>query len=194
LTFVFRSRSAGYALALAGAALLALAVATPAGARLTIKASERRGVVAMGKFHPRRSATLRSAIRAFGKPTGRRVQTGGNSCRVRWRRLGLIIQFANFGIAGQERTACDDDVGLAQTATIKGRRVRRWRTGRGLRGGDTRDRLEDLYPNAEQHGRRWWLVSAESPFGTGGRYAILAAGVTRGRVRDFHLSIGAAGE
>jgi len=28
----------------------------------------------------------------------------------------------------------------------------------------------------------------------GGRYAILAAGVTRGRVRDFHLSIGAAGE
>jgi len=174
--------------------LVALVIATPAPARLTIKASEERGVAAMGKFHPRRSPTLRSAIRAFGRPNGRRVQSGGNACRVRWRRLGLIIQFANFGIAGRERTACDADVGLAQNATIKGRRVRRWRTGRGLRGGDRRARLEDLYPDAEQHGRRWWIVSADSPFGTGGRYAILAAGVTRGRVRDFHLAIGAAGE
>src|SRR4051794_40414427 len=134
--------------------------ATEARARLTIKASEARGVVAMGRFRPRRSPTLRSAIRAFGRSSSRHLRQG--ACRVRWRRLGLIIQFANFG--GHQHTTCDADVGLAQSATIKGHRVRRWRTGRGLRGGDSRDDLLDLYPDAEQHGRRWWIVSADSPF------------------------------
>jgi hypothetical protein len=86
------------------------------------------------------------------------------------------MQFANFGFDPRGRTACNADVGLAQSATIKGRRVRRWRTGRGLRGGDRRSRLLDAYPDAEQHGRRWWLVSAESPFGEGGRVCGLRAG------------------
>jgi hypothetical protein len=182
------------AVPLVALAVLAVGPATPATARLTIKASETRGVTKMGKFHPSRSATLRSAVRAFGKTSSRRVRNGGNACKVHWRRLGLTIQFANFGITGVERTACSADVGLAQSATIKGRHVRRWRTGLGLRGGDTRGDLLNLYADAEQHGRRWWIVSAYSPFGDGGRYAVLAAGVTRGRVRDFHLWIGAAGE
>ena len=104
------------------------------------------------------------------------------------------MHFANYGGRPRGSTACDADVGLAQTATIKGRHVRRWRTGRGLRGGDRRTRLENLYPRAEQHGRRWWLVTGYSCIGECGDYAILAAGVTHGRVRDFHLAIGAAGD
>jgi hypothetical protein len=190
---VIKARLAVCSLALAGSALIALTAAAPASARLTVRASESRGVVAMGKFHPRRSPTLRSAIWAFGRPTSRRHQSGANGCRVWWPRLGLIIHFASFGHP-RGVTACNARVGLAQTATIKGRRVGRWRTSRGLRGGDSRERLQDLYPNAEQHGSRWWLVSAYSPIGTGGYYAVLAAGVTRGRVADFHLWIGAAGD
>jgi hypothetical protein len=72
--------------------------------------------------------------------------------------------------------------------------VRRWETGRGLRGGDDAIWIQDLYPNAERHGRRWWLITGYSPFGDGGYYAKFAAGVTRGVVRDFHIVIGAAGE
>lgn len=181
-------------LLLAAAVVLALAFdAAAASARLTIKFNHQTGVTAMGKFHPRRAPSLRSAIRAFGRPTARR-KLGKSVCKVRWSRLSLRITFAYFGLPPRGKTACSPSVGLAQNATIRGKHVGRWGTKRGLHGGSSLDRLLELYPGAEQHGRRWWLAKAISPFGDEEEYALFAVGVTNGYVRDFHIPIGAAGE
>jgi hypothetical protein len=102
-------------------------------------------------------------------------------------RTGLRITFANFGVG----SACDRDLGRSQTARAYGGR---WRTKRGLKVGARLRRLRRVYPHASRHGRSWWLVTAVSPFGEGGRYPVLAATVRGGHVRSFTLRIGAAGE
>ena len=66
-----------------------------------------------------------------------------------------------------------------------------------------RDRASDLHPGAswfdgdESHDAGFWLRSAESPFGDGGDYPVLAAYLRHGasgRIASFSGWIGSAGE
>ncbi|HEX8105441.1 MAG TPA: hypothetical protein VF533_22695 [Solirubrobacteraceae bacterium] len=139
--------------------------------------------------------TIGAAVGAFGRPSSRFEKGGG--CILKWRRLGLRIEFWNFGGWRPDQTICSDEVGLAQAFRAKGRRFRSWR---GLRVGMTEDRLLELHPHAEwfdgdRYSRAaWWLAQQYSPYGDGGPYAILAAPVHGDRVSELDGWTGAAGE
>ena len=169
-------------------AVTALAVPGVAYARPdTIEARGSGRVLAVGDFKPQRDPTYGAAVAVFGEPASQRSRFQGNACVVNWPGPGLRITFANFGVG----SACDQSRGRSQTARAYGSR---WRTKRGLKVGSRLTRLRRLYPGARRHGRSWWLVTAVSPFGAGGRYPVLAAAVRGGHVRSFNLRIGAAGE
>jgi hypothetical protein len=178
--------------ALLAAAIIASLAAAPAaeGRSFVIHArgsSDSLGTVKrIGDFKPDRNATLAAAVRAYGEPSS--TAGGGDTCRVRWRRLGVTILFANFGGAD----ACEPADGLAQRAVVK--RRSRWHTRRGLHIGDHLRKLDRLYPGIEPRAGGFPLVTAYSPVGTGGRYTVLGARVRISRVRAFVLFIGAAGD
>jgi hypothetical protein len=176
------------------AAALALTVAPPVAGAASRSFTVRIGdylVKEIGPFHPRRDATLRAAIDAFGRPSSRHLRRYG-SCVVKWRRLRLRIEFANFGGRGPGQTTCTPGVGLAQSLVIKGRRFRTWR---GLRVGDSENALVRRHPAAEWRRGAWWLRTAASPFGDGSDYPVLRATVgPRAHVTSFTGWIGAAGE
>jgi hypothetical protein len=170
--------------------LAVTALAVPAVAQARSDRIEARGngrVLAVGDFKPQRNPTYGAAVAVFGEPASQRSRFRGKACVVNWPGPGLRITFANFGVG----SACDRALGRSQTARAYGGH---WRTKRGLRVGARLRRLRRLYPHARRHGRSWWLVTAVSPFGTGGRYPVLAAAVRGGHVRSFKLRIGAAGE
>jgi hypothetical protein len=170
--------------------LAVTALAAPAAAQArpdTLDARGSGGVLAVGDFKPQRDPTYGAAVAVFGEPARERPRFGGSVCVVNWPGAGLRINFANFGVG----SACDRGRGRSQTARAYGSR---WRTRRGLKVGARLRRLRRLYPRASRHGRSWWLVTAVSPFGAGGRYPVLAAVVRGGHVRSFKLRIGAAGE
>src|SRR4051794_23166299 len=112
-------------------AILALALLAPATASaksLTIRSGNYQ-VTRIGSYRTSYSAhyqaTLGGAIRAFGRPSSRIHRYGG--CIVKWRRLGLRIDFENFGTTDD---ACRSDVGLPQSFTAMGSG---WRSWKGLR-------------------------------------------------------------
>jgi hypothetical protein len=140
--------------------------------------------------------TIRRAIRAFGQPSNS-FPNGG--CVVKWRRLGLRIQFSSFD--ADPRGVCHPAVGRAQSFTIE--RSRKWRTWKGLRIRMPAVRVLELHPRADWfdgnrfYDQGYWLRWAISPFGTGGEYPVLAAHLrhgTSGRVKSFSGWIGSAGE
>jgi hypothetical protein len=143
-------------------------------------------VRAIGDFKPAQNPRLRAAIRAFGQPSG--SSGGGEICRVRWARLGVRIQFQNFG--GVD--SCEPRHGRAQKAIVSG--DRRWRTTKGLRIGDSVARLRRLHPDAKRTRRGFRLVEGILPFGEPHPYAVLGARVSGGEVRAFTLFVGAAGD
>ena len=143
----------------------------------------RYGITRLGHFFPGRNASLRAAIRAFGKPSHIR---SGRRCKVAWRDKRLRISFENHSGHGD---ACSRRHGLAQAVVIK--RSPRWHTTRHLRVGHPLKRLRRLYPSAEHHGAYWWLKTTHPPR-LGPRIAVLAARVHHGRVVGFKGWIGAA--
>jgi hypothetical protein len=169
--------------AVASIALLVPAVALG----LTVKPG-RFGISKLGHYHPLKHPTLGRAIQAFGDPSTRDREFGGSGCLVRWRQYRLRIDFANFGGANP----CSRSGGFAQKVQIGN--SRKWQTDRHLRVGQKTSRLHHLYPAATRHGSNWWLKSAVSHIGGGGRYAVLAAKADGGRVRGFAGWIGAAGD
>lgn len=182
---------AGAALVALALLVAALAAATPADARsFVIKARGSQtglGVVrAIGDFKPSRAPTLAAAIRAYGRPTSKSGR--GEICRVRWARLGVRIRFQNFG--GVD--SCEPRNGRAQKAVVKGDRP--WRTEKGLRLGDSVNKLDRLHPRARRTSRGFRLVEGVLPFGRPQRYAVLGARVAGGRATAFTLFIGAAGD
>lgn len=144
--------------------------------------------------------TVGRAIAAFGRPSSRFGSRGG--CVVKWKRLGLRIEFYNFGFA--TGSVCDADVGRAQSFSIKrAPRARRWRTWKGLRIGMPERRVWDRHPHADWveasrfYGQGYWLRWNYSPFGDGDPYPILSAHLRKGssgNVVSFAGWIGAAGE
>ena len=140
--------------------------------------------------------TIRRAIRVFGQPSNS-FPNGG--CVVKWKRLGLRIQFSNFG--GDPRGVCHPRVGRAQSFTIE--RSRKWRTWKGLRIGMPEDRISELHPYADWfdgnrfYDQGYWLRWNHSRFGDGGEYPVLGAHLRNGdsgRVKSFSGWIGSAGE
>jgi len=115
----------------------------------------RYGITKLGHFFPGRNASLRAAIRAFGKPSHIR---SGPGCKVTWRDKRLRIRFENFSGHGN---ACSRRHGLAQAVVIK--RSLRWHTTRHLRVGHPLKRLRRLYPSAQHHGAYWWLKTSHPP-------------------------------
>jgi hypothetical protein len=173
------------------AVTLAPAASAPAqSSSFTIRTSD--GAVArIGAFRPRRSATLASAIRVFGRPSSVRLVAKRGSCNVTWRRLRLKIVFANLGgvLAGQ--TVCTPSVGVIDSFTA---RSSHFRTSAGLRVGSPSSRIPSLYPEAEFRSGSWWLVTAVSPFGDQSEYPVVRAIVSNGRVRALAGFVGAEGE
>jgi hypothetical protein len=169
-----------------------LLTAVPARAQseaFTIRTSD--GTVArIGAFHPRRSPTLASAVRVFGRSSSRKL-TADDVCRVEWRRLRLRIDFASFAGRLPGQTTCTPSVGRAQTFTARGTR---FRTSAGLRVGSSSSSIAELYPAAQFRSGSWWLVTAVSPFGDQGEFPVIRALVGAGRVRALAGVIGAAGE
>jgi hypothetical protein len=167
-----------------------LAAAAPADARsFVLRATGSQTglgeVRAIGDFKPAVNPRLRAAVRAFGQPTSRRG--GGEICRVRWNRFGLLIIFQNFG--GFD--SCGPR-GLAQKAVVSGERP--WRTAKGLRLGQDVGRIRSLYPNARRTPRGFRLISGILPFGSPQPYAVMGARFQAGGVTAFTLFIGAAGD
>ena len=188
------------ALVLLAAAIAALTVCGAAQAKSYTIVPGKWGVKRIGSFHTVFSAhnqpTIGKAVRAFGTPSSRFQKQGG--CVVKWKRLGLRIEFWNFGGLPPGSTICSDNASFAQSFNVTARKkIRTWR---GLRLGNTEARLEHLHPGARWHDRdqyapaAWWLRQQTSPFGDGGDYAIVAARVRHGRVSQFDGWIGAAGE
>ena len=181
-------------------ALTALTVCDAAQAKSYTIVVGKWGVTRIGSFKTAGSShyqpTVGKAVRALGNPSSRFQKQGG--CVVKWKRLGLRIEFWNFGGTPPGQTICSDNVGLAQSFSVTARKkIRTWR---GLRLGMTETRVLDLHPGARWHDRdnsapaAWWLRTQTSPFGSGSEYAIVAARVRHGRVSRFDGWIGAAGE
>ncbi len=100
-------------------------------------------------------ADLSDARARFGAPTTtRREQT--IACVAHWRRIGLTLTFLD--LSG--RNPCTTGILIRATVTSRGA----WRTGKGLRKGDSVARLRRLYPKAtyRRHITAWtgyWLVT-----------------------------------
>jgi hypothetical protein len=100
------------------------------------------GVIALGSWRVATRGTYGAALRALGSPTSV-VTAGTGTCTDTWRGLGLRILFTTFGVS----SGCRDT--FAQEGSIRGTPGRKlWRTGRGLRIGDTVGKVDRLYPKA----------------------------------------------
>jgi hypothetical protein len=139
--------------------------------------------------------TLRKAMRAFGTPSNS-FQNGSGGCVVKWKRLGLRIEFYNFG--GDPRGTCHPDGGYAQSFSVEQRRkVRTWN---GLRVGMTENQLVNRHPYAtyveddEWYDDGYWLKTEISPFGDNSEYPVVSAYERGGRIWRIAGWIGGAGE
>jgi hypothetical protein len=164
---------------LAAALVLALAVAgsgsAVAAGPFTIQADHKVGGLAVG------SGTRAQAIARFGAPSSQ--HHGGQSCDVTWKPLGLRISFLDFA-----SDPCT--VGGAVVLTMTSRA--HWRTGLGLRVGDSVARVKALYPKAKLHpSEGWWLVPRKSCVETGGQsYPGLLARAHAGHVTALVVTAG----
>jgi hypothetical protein len=148
------------------------------------------GDTSIAGFGVRSDGSLGGAVAALGQPTS--TVRSGNVCTVRWRGLGIRMVFYNLG----GDNPCSAQGGRFSYALATGSR---WQTNRGLRIGDTRARLRQLYPGATYRrsgffSRGWWLVTRSSPVGAGGRYAGLLARMHQGRVAAFLVRYPAGGD
>ena len=156
------------------AATLAAALLLTSPGALTIEVRDSGRIVRVADFKPRQflgetrfpggvAPTRRNAIRAFGTPDRNDAQ----GCPNRWWRLGLSLVTADFG-GGPP---------CAPTTAIQHLVIRshRWSTERGLRVGDSLDRVRELYPElrrfSDLYGRApgwrydWALVLEPSQVG-----------------------------
>ncbi len=143
----------------------------------------------------RYAPTLRRARRALGRPSsvrpGRRQR---EICRVEWRRLGLKLVFANFGLGGPCRR------GLAQYGSVRGEGAAEWTAVIGRNAGVTVGTeegylAEALIGDPDPAAPAWVLAETYVPYGGGGDVPTVRALIDRaGRVHGFDFWIGAAGD
>lgn len=161
---------------------------------LVVRATPRHGMTSIGGLrvdrHGRRNApTIRRARRQFGRPSSMRRRYGV-VCRVRWDRLGLLIDFVNLGGSNPCRA------GFVQTGRVRGN----WTAVVGDRPavapGTTDDYLEHRtigwYGDTSA---TWTLAEIWLPYGDEGYSPSLSARLnTRGSVKGFEFWVGAGGE
>jgi hypothetical protein len=154
--------------------------AVPAGSALgagpfTIQADHNVGGLTVG------SGTRAQAIARFGVPSSQRHS--GSSCDVTWKALGLRISFLDFAT---DPCATGGAVLLTMTSRTH------WRSGLGLRVGDSVARVKALYPKAKLHAPDgWWLVARKSCAETGAQpYPGLLARVHANHVAAIVVTAG----
>jgi hypothetical protein len=127
----------------------------------------------IGGFVLARNGKISGAIAVYGNPTSRE-QFGYDECTVVWTELGIQSTFSH---------SYDNPCALSGChlgSVITGRQ---WKTDKGLRVGDSLQRLRKLYPRAKIFlGKRWSLISR--PFG-GTRVPTLLATVNAKRITTF---------
>lgn len=101
----------------------------------------------LGSYYYKRDLTLGksyiAAVKAFGPPSSRGSENQSNVCIARWQRLALEIHFS-----GWPTNPCATKR-LRKSGWWEARVYsRRWQTDRGLRVGDSEQRLRRLYPKA----------------------------------------------
>jgi hypothetical protein len=167
---------------------IALLVPLSASAARTIRsnADQSWGVTHLGDWNLKQDASYHAAVKHLGPPSSI-DNPASTTCTGRWSNLGLEILFTSFG-GGM---SCADS--YAQKAKIRGHRDK-WRTQRGLRIGDSAEKLKNRYPNAWKHGPNWWLAyQRHSMIGTG-PHSIVVAKVRGQEVTKFRLWLGGAGD
>jgi len=123
----------------------------------------------------KRVATLRDAVRAFGRPARiMPLPASRHACRASWPERALAIDFSSTA-----RAACSATP-LGQWAEVIATDSR-WHTKAGLRVGDSSDHLRALYPTARRldflrQGPLWELETG-GPYCDGGPPLSLAARV-----------------
>jgi hypothetical protein len=171
-------------LTLAPVAVLAVTLLiTPAAAptAVSVRAASSFVIVgntSIGGFRPyRMNGRLSQAIAMFGEPTTIRRRTIDtiHACVAGWPELGLSMSFFPYA-----RT-CVPERSCFYEAIATGRR---WRTAKGLRIGDTRRSLYQLYPKAKARGQ--WRALLIRP-GLEGTYSALSAKLIRIRVGAFRV-------
>ena len=170
----------------------------------TINVPDSGRIVAIGKFHPKQrlgehsfpsgvTPNRRNAIKAYGKPDGKSPQ----GCPNKWKTLGVRMVTADFGGG----PACAGTTPVQQLVVTG----KQWTTERGLKVGDSLDRVRELYPELERfsklygNNKRWrysWaLVLEESQVGGPPNVVDRLAAEIRGRtVRSFTISPYGAGD
>jgi len=183
---------------------LTAALLTAQAPDTTINVPDSGQIVAVGNFHPKQrlgensfgggvTPNRRNAIKAYGKPDGKSPQ----GCPNKWRKLGVRLVTADFG--GGPSCAKTTPV---QRIVVTGAQ---WMTERGLKVGDSLDRVRALYPELKRfndlYGRNtywlysWALVLEESQVG-GPPNVIdrLSAEIRDRKVRSFTVSPYGAGD
>jgi hypothetical protein len=164
----------------------------------TIRASRHRGIRSIAGFRvdhlTRKSApTIRKARRHFGKPSSLRRRYGV-SCRARWDRIGLTIDFLNLGIGNPCRH------GFVQAGQVRGPAASKWTavvaSDPGVALGTTEDFLDhELIGEPGESAQVWTLADVFVPYGDAGYYPSLSALLNRGGdVRGFDFWVGAGGD
>jgi hypothetical protein len=152
----------------------------------------------LGSWRVDRKPTYAAAIDAYGNASECRPALGYAALAV-WRSAGFRMFVTTLGVLPKGATFCTAPEALyIDWLIVDGKR---WRTARGLRVGDTVDRLRRLYPSARRHRTVWWLVTRRAACiglcGGEGLYVtapMLSATTLNGRVVDFRSHLGAQGE
>jgi hypothetical protein len=188
---------------LAAVSLFAAMFAAQAPAT-TIDVPDSGQIVAVGAFHPKQllgehsfaggvTSNRRNAIKAYGEPDGK----SPSGCPNKWKALGVRIVTADFGGG----PACAGGTPVQQIA-ITGRQ---WTTERGLKIGDSLDRVRELYPELKRfndlYGKNsytrhtWALVLEESRIaGPPNVIDRLSAEIRDRKVRSLKVSPYGAGD
>jgi hypothetical protein len=186
------------------AVALTAALLTAQAPDTTINVPDSGQIVAVGNFHPRQllgendfpggvTPSRRNAIKAYGKPDGKNPQ----GCPNKWKTLGVRIVTADFG--GGPPCASTTRI---QQIVITGKQ---WTTERGLKVGDSLDRVRELYPELKRfnalYGKNkywqysWALVLEESHVGGPPNVIDRLSAEIRGRkIRSFTVSPYGAGD
>jgi hypothetical protein len=157
------------------AAALAAGAAAGSGTRVI------RGDASLGGLRVGRAVPA-DARRLFGAPSSATAKPP-DTCVLRWRRLGLVVDFLE--LSGSP--PCRTGVVIFATATSRAA----WRTSAGLRVGDPLARLRLLYPHAAHRSAPagWWLITRHAcPVAGNEPYPSLLARVRGGRVAAVVVS------
>jgi hypothetical protein len=153
----------------------------------------------IGPWRAHADPSLAAAVRALGEPSSCKGVKGlVGFASVEWRRLGLRGVFGSYGVDGLHPCRARKAVRLDNMRATGGA----WRTGAGLRIGDSLSKLRKLYPHAFLRlyrrdipaVRGWWLVLRTGSVPERYRFPALLATVRGGRVTSLVVTIQAEGD